>query len=193
MGILKKVIIGSLVVVSGLTMLASNKRDIMETRNFNHSEKVALQNTKLVITKNTNYIEDVEGVDDAMGLMTKWKDNSGEVFPYRVIVELTNEIDEDQDTYYHELAHVIDDMYHLRENITNDMISELPYLVFDKSDIKYYLEHKGEFFAFLYARTRLNPTKVRDVAPKCYEFMNRYFDVDTYIKYQDYNQLKEFN
>lgn len=162
-----------------------------DRKTFEEMEQKALDKSELIITKDTNYIEEVSpNIGSAMGLMTKWNDDNHKL-PYRVIVELTNEIDEDCDTYYHELAHVIDDMFDLRKNITNDMIKELPLLVFSNDDIEYYTKNKGEMFAFLYARTRLNPNKVKEVAPKCYEFMNTTFKVNEYIESEDYNNLIE--
>lgn len=184
LNICKKAILG--ISVIGGFFLANNNVALSNAKpSVQQLEQKALDSTRVVTTHDTNYIENNEGYN-AMGLMTQYKDDT-----YRIIVELCGDEKVDNDTYYHELGHVIDYQNDISEMVTKEMQLNEGFQLFDDFTYEYTKDNKVEYWACAYAQVRINPHRVKKVAPLTFDMINQIMDIDDYmLKGSEYDLIK---
>lgn len=174
LNIFKKVILG-LGVVGGVLFINDNVTLQDSKPSVQQLEQKALDSTKVVTTRNTNYIEENEGYE-AMGLMTQYEDDT-----YRIIIEVSGDNEVDIDTYYHELGHVIDYQNNISDMVTREMQLNEGFQLFDDFTYSYTKDSQVEYWACAYAMARVNPHRVKEVAPLTFELISEVMDINDYM------------
>lgn len=178
--ILAGIIIGITTLNIGAVNLEASEINTEVVTEISFSDKIEtienemIDRTRAIFTEESDYIEnnyDIE-IEDAIGVATIVEDQ------YEIVVEITGDEELDTDTYFHEIAHIIDFEFNVSWDMTDEMLEEGKDLFEDRQVMYEYTKGNSvEYFAASYAACRMNPELVKEKAPLTFEFLYSLGDI----------------